>query len=146
MTHYIDKFISLRRIAIAGYSRNNKKFGNYVYDELNKKGIQVFAINPNEKEINGVKCYSNIIELNNKIDGIFICVSRDKVVEILKEAASIGIKNIWLQQGAESKEAIETAQKLQLEMVYGKCLLMYMQPIQSFHKFHRTIWSWIGKL
>lgn len=146
MKHYIDKFISLRRIAIVGYSRNNKKFGNYVYNELNKKGIQVFAINPNEKEINGVKCNSSIIELNNKIDGVFICVSSDTVVEILKDAASIGLKSIWLQQGAESKEAIETAQKLQLEMVYGKCLLMYMQPVQSFHKFHRTIWSWIGKL
>lgn len=146
MNNVIQEFISLKNIAIVGFSRYERKFGNYVFKELNKKGYNVFAVNSTEKEINSIQCYSNLMQLKDKVEGVFISVSPSKVPDILYEASAMGIKYIWLQQGAESDEAIHLAEKLGLKLISKKCILMYAQPVKSFHKFHRTINSWLGKL
>jgi predicted CoA-binding protein len=84
--------------------------------------------------------------LAGKVDGILICIPAQKVPPILEEVAEIGLKNIWLQQGAWSKEVQQSIDKLELPVVTKKCILMYAQPVHSFHKFHRTIKSIFGGL
>ncbi|MEO8167637.1 MAG: CoA-binding protein, partial [bacterium] len=56
----IQDFVDCKRIAVVGYSRNKRKFGNYAYAELTQRGYQVFAVHPSEKEIAGVACYPNL--------------------------------------------------------------------------------------
>jgi hypothetical protein len=82
--------------------------------------------------------------LAGKVDGILISILPQKVPSLLEEVAEIGLKNIWLQQGAWSKEVQESIDKLELPVVTKKCILMYAPPVQSFHKFHRTIKSIFG--
>jgi|YelNatPaOPRAMG01_1025707.scaffolds.fasta_scaffold00304_19 predicted CoA-binding protein len=142
----INEFINCKRIAIVGFSRNRHKFGNSAFSELKKRGYQVFAVHPTAKVINGEQCYPNLTSLQNKVDGVFISIKPEKVDLVLNEAASVGIKNIWLQKGAESKENLKTAERLGLNLVYNKCILMYAPPVESVHKWHRTISKLFGRL
>jgi predicted CoA-binding protein len=64
----------------------------------------------------------------------------------LKEAATAGIKNIWLQQGSESSEVLAQAKQLGLSVISGKCILMYAPPVRSWHGFHRFVMKLIGQL
>ena len=64
MDKNIEEFVSYKNIGLIGYSKNEKKFGNMAYNELIKRGYNVFPVNPSADEINGVKCYNNINNLN----------------------------------------------------------------------------------
>lgn len=146
MNPLIQNFIGSKRIAVAGMSRSGKKFGNMAVKELKTKGYEIFPIHPEAKEIDGMTCSPDLKSLSGKVDGVWISIPPKNVLPVLEEAALIGLKNIWLQQGAWSKEVQETIDKLQLPVVSKKCILMYAPPVKSVHKFHRTIVGIFGRL
>ena len=146
MNPLIDDFISSKRIAVVGMSRSGKKFGNMASKELRAKGYQIFPVHPEALEIDGLACYPDLKSLSGKVDGVWISIPPAKVSAVLVEAAQIGLKNIWLQQGAWSKEVQDTIDQLKLPVVSRKCILMYAPPVKSVHKFHRTIVGLFGKL
>lgn len=144
MNPMIDDFISSKKIAVVGMSRSGKKFGNMVGKELKLKGIEIFPVHPEVQEIDGLSCFPDLKSLAGKVDGVWISISPLKVNAVLEEAAEIGLKNIWLQQGSWSKEVQDTIDRLKLPVVTKKCIMMYTQPVHSVHKFHRTIKSIFG--
>ena len=117
MDQAIQDFINGKRIAVIGVSREKEKFGNTAFAELAARGYQVFAVHPEAKEIAGARCYPNLAALQGQVDGVLVIVSPQQAVPVLREAASIGVKNVWLQQGAESPEACALARDLGLNLV-----------------------------
>jgi predicted CoA-binding protein len=146
MNPLIDQFVASKRIAVVGMSRSGKKFGNMAAKELKAKGYEIFAVHPEAAEIDGFACSPSLQSLSGKVDGVWISVPPQKVLPVLKEAAEIGLKNIWLQQGAWSSEVQQTIDQLNLPVVSKKCIMMYAPPVKSVHKFHRTIVGIFGKL
>jgi hypothetical protein len=84
--------------------------------------------------------------LSGKVDGVWISIPPKNVPPVLEEAAQIGLKNIWLQQGAWSADVQQTIDQLGLPVVTKKCIMMYAPPVKSVHKFHRTIKGIFGRL
>jgi len=146
MNQLIENFISSKRIAIVGMSRSGKKFGNMASKELKSKGYEIFPVHPEAKEIDGMTCAPELKSLSGKVDAVWISISPKNVPSVLEEAAQIGLKNIWLQQGAWSKEVQQTIDELNLPVVSKKCIMMYAPPVKSVHKFHRTIVGIFGRL
>jgi predicted CoA-binding protein len=142
----IVDFIAGKRVAVVGVSRYSKKFGSSIYTELKGRGYQVYAVNPSVAEIKGEKCYPNLSALKGQVDGAVICIKPKLVEPVLREAAAIGLKNIWLQWGADTPETIKLGRELGLNLVSGKCILMYAEPVHSFHSFHRFFMKLFGKL
>jgi predicted CoA-binding protein len=146
MDQAIEDFISCKNIAVVGVSRNASKFGNLAYKELKERGYQVYAVNPAMKEFQGEPCYPDLSALEGKVDGVLLTVHPDQGQAVLEQASQVGIKNIWVQQQADSPALLESGQQLDLNLVSGKCILMYAPPVRSFHKFHRIINQVFGKL
>ena len=142
----IDNFLCQQKIAIVGVSRNSKKFGNVVYKDLKKKGYRVFPINPNAPEIEGDRCFPAVEALPEKVDGIVLVTPPEQTEKVLENAEKVGIKRVWLQQGAESEKAIQFCEEKNIDCVSGECIMMFAEPVESFHKFHRWIWKLFGKL
>ncbi len=142
----IQDFIACKRIGVVGVSRAKGKFGNAAYTELKKRGYQVSAVHRSEKEIAGIPCVPNLKALQGQIDGVLVSVQPSQAVSVLEEAASIGVRNVWLQQGAESEDVLRTAERLRLNAVSKKCILMYALPVGSIHKWHRAIVRVFGRL
>ena len=146
MNPLIEQFVSSKRIAVVGMSRSGKKFGNMAAKELKAKGYEIYPVHPEAVEIDGFTCSPNLQSLTGKIDGIWISIPPKNVSPVLEEAAQIGLKNIWLQQGAWSAEVQQTIDQLNLPVVSKKCIMMYAPPVKSVHKFHRTIVGIFGGL
>ncbi|MBK7104653.1 MAG: CoA-binding protein [Ignavibacteriae bacterium] len=143
---YVDEFLKCKDIAIVGVSRKSTKFGNAIYKELKKKGLNVFGVNPNMETFEGDKCFKTLKDLKGKIDGIVNVVSPNQTLQVIKEAHSIGVKNIWMQQGSETDEAINFCIENGINEVHKECILMFAEPVNSFHSFHKWIWKILGKL
>lgn len=146
MNQNIMDFVAGKRIAVVGASRSGKKFGNMVATELKQRGYQVFLVHPQAEEIGGERCYPNLSALAGQVDGVFICVSPKQSAQAVREAAAAGIQRVWLQQGADSADAQAAARETGLNPVTGKCILMYAQPVTSFHAWHRAFARLTGQL
>jgi predicted CoA-binding protein len=145
MDETIQSFIENKKIALLGASRTGRKFGNTAARELIERGYEVFIIHPNVDEINGLSTYPNIEAVKDQVESLFISIPSDQVEPILRQASTAKITKVWLQQGAESPDLISLAQDLGLDLIAGKCILMYAEPVRSFHRFHQVIWKLIGQ-
>ena len=146
MDQAIQDFINGKRIAVVGVSRDGTKFGHTAFAELAARGYQVFAVHPSAQEIAGAPCYPNLTALRGQVDGALVVVPPQQAMSVLREAATIGLKNVWLQQGAESPEVLALARDLGLGLVAKRCVLMYAPPVRSFHGWHRFFAGLFGKL
>lgn len=146
MDKSVEEFIGTKNLAVVGVSHTPTKFGNMIYKELKERGYQVFAVNASLSEVEGEPCYPSLEALKGKIDGAVICIQPQKAGDVLREASRMGLKKIWLQQGSESLEVLKTAEELGLKPVTRKCILMYAQPVKSFHGVHRFFAKIFGGL
>lgn len=110
--------------AVVWASNNKEKYGYKVFKDLIDAKYMVIPINPTEKEILGKKVYATISESKNKID-VVIFVTQPKITElILEEVKTLGIKNVWLQPGAQSDAAIEFCKKNMIECIHDACIMI----------------------
>ncbi len=148
MNAHIQEFISGKRVALLGASRSNDKykFGNMAAAELKRRGYEIYLVHPQAETINGIATYPSLGALKGQVDGALVSLPADKSADVLREAAAAGITNVWIQQGGESQELIDLGMQLKLNLVTGKCILMYAQPVRSFHTIHRFIARMSGQL
>lgn len=142
----IDSFLSQKPLAVIGVSRDPKKFGYVCYRDLKMKGFSVIPVNPNVDNIDGEKCYPDIKSIPEKTGALLIVVHPHETERVVAEAFASGIKYIWMQKGAESEKAIGYCGANGINLIYGECILMFAQPVESFHKFHRFFVKLFGKL
>ena len=144
----IQEFISGKRIAVVGASRSNgkNKFGNIAATELKRRGFQVYLVHPHAETIDGQATYPNLSALRGQVDGVLLSVPAAKGTDVLQEAAAVGFRKVWVTQGGESTELIKLGEELKLNLVTGKCILMYAQPVRGFHVIHRFITRLSGQL
>ncbi|MDX9789500.1 MAG: CoA-binding protein [Candidatus Kapaibacterium sp.] len=139
------EFLELNTFGIIGVSSNTHKFGNNIFRELIAKNYKVYQIHNLHKILNNHECYSNPVDIPEKIEGLIISVRKDRVKQIINDYHNQGIENFWIQQGSESSEVKEFCKERKIKAVHGKCILMFAQPVNSIHKVHRTLWNWFGR-
>jgi uncharacterized protein len=133
----IELFLSQKRIAVAGVSRTRTKFGNTIYLTLKKRGRDVVPVNPNLKEFNGDPCFSSVAQLPDNVQALVVCLPSDKSMPVVESAIEKGIRHFWIQQGAENPELIRYLTEKEVNFVSGRCILMFAEPVNCFHSFHR---------
>ncbi len=140
----INEFIAAQPIAIVGVSRNPKKFGASAFKELKEKGMKLVPVNPVADEIMGEKSYRSVKDLPSEVQGIIVFTKKDKTASVVREAKEKGIKQIWIQQMADSKEALDELRGSDINYITGECILMHYKP-HSIHKFHGVIKKFFGR-
>jgi len=111
-------------IAVAGVSKEEKKFGFKVFKDMIKKGQKVYGINPKADFILEQKIYSKIQDIPEKPDLVITVVSPKVTEKIVDECISLGIKEIWMQPGSESEKAIKKAQDNGISVIYNACIML----------------------
>ncbi|MBU1099696.1 MAG: CoA-binding protein [Bacteroidetes bacterium] len=142
----IEHFLKQKDIAIAGVSRDGKNIGNAIFKELKGKDYNLFQINPNADEINGEVCYRSFQSIQENVSAVIMTVKPEQSLQVVKDAHAKGIKNIWMQLGSGSEEAIKFCQENDINYISNECIFMFAEPVESIHKFHKWVWKLIGKL
>lgn len=110
-------------IAVVGASRKREKWGNIIFRLLRSYGFKVYPVNPNASEIDGIKCYSSLSDLPEKPELVITVVKPQITEKLVEECVRLGIRRIWMQPGSESEEAIEKAEKSEIEVISGSCIV-----------------------
>ncbi len=114
----VYKFLNPKTIAIVGASRDENSVGfgilrNIIYN--NYKGV-IYPVNPKAHSIMGIRCYKNVIEIDDEIDLAIIVVPAKIVKDVLLDCSKKNIKNtIIISSGF--KEIGEEGARLEDEIV-----------------------------
>lgn len=146
MDKAIQEFVDCKRIAVVGVSRSERKFGSAAYKELRQRGYDVVPVHPEMASFQGDRCYPALGAIQQRVEGLLVVVAPERVGEVLREATMAGISKVWLQQGAESDEALALAEALGMSVVSKRCILMYAPPVTGFHSVHRFFARLFGQL
>ncbi|HEX2457063.1 MAG TPA: CoA-binding protein [Vicinamibacterales bacterium] len=137
----IEAFLDNPSIAVVGVSRSGKGFGNAACRSLRTQGYRVYPVNWSAPTVDGIRCYSRLSELPERVNAVLVVVPPPQAVDVIREAAAAGIRHVWLQQGAESAEAVRVGAELGLDVISGECILMFAHPT-GIHLAHR----WLRRL
>lgn len=123
----IQDFLAGSVYAVAGASTDRAKYGNKVLRCYLQHGRRAFAVNPKDKEVEGVPCVPNLAALPERVHGLSIITPPPVTEKLVEDAHQAGITRIWMQPGAESPRAIERCRELGLALVAGgPCLLVVL--------------------
>ncbi len=142
----IEQFLEGRKLAIAGVSRDPKKFGHVVYLDLKKKGFEIYPVNPETDTIEGQPCFQSVSSLPADVKHLLVITPKNNTLDVLKEAIGKDIDNIWIQQMSDTREALDYLKDKQVRLVSKQCILMWTEPVSGFHKFHKTLKKIFGAL
>ena len=121
--HNVDSILQLKNWAVVGATDNTDKFGFKIYKALKEAGYNVYPVNPGIEEILGDKCFPTLKDIPVKVDVVNVVVPPRVGEQIMKNCAELGIKNVWLQPGANAVSVVELANKLGLNVV-DQCVLV----------------------
>ena len=125
LSSQIRQFLAGRTYAVAGASRDREKYGNKVLRALLQDGRAVYPLHPKETEIEGIACYRDFASLPAPVDGLSIITPPAVTEQIVEQAAAAGVRNVWMQPGAESERAVQLARQHGMNVIAGgPCLLV----------------------
>jgi uncharacterized protein len=139
-------FLSQKKLALIGVSRDTKQFANVAFRLLKDRGYVIYPINPNTDHVEGDRCFPSISSLPEKVNGALVMLPPEKTMQVLPEIADAGIKHVWLQQQTESPQALQFCADHDIDVVYGECIMMFTEPLSFPHRLHRWVKKVVGKL
>lgn len=143
---HIEDFLGQKTFAVVGVSRTGKKFGNALYRSLREKGYRLIPVHPAAESLEGDRCAPDLHHLPTAADGLVLVVPPAETERLVREAHAVGIRRIWMQQGAESPEAVGFCREHGMTVIAGECLLMFAEPAEWIHRAHRWVWKRLDKL
>ena len=112
------------KIAIAGVSVNQKKWGSKIYEALKSAGFHVYPINPKHKRIGPDNCYPNLEALPEIPDVVITVVPLNVTEQVVKQCRKLGIKRVWMQPGSESEKAIKFCKHNNIKVIHDACFVV----------------------
>ena len=136
-------FLANKRVAVTGVSRTPKTHGsNTVYKRLRERGYNVFAVNPNAREVEGDRCYKDLASIPGGVDAVVIGTRPGTAEHTMRECAELGIQHVWMHWGSGassvSAAATEYGRQHGITVIDGGCPLMFGPTADIGHKIMRV--------
>ena len=111
-------------IAVVGATDNPHKYGSVIYRDLKAKGYRVYPVNTTRDTVDGDTAYRDLRELPEVPDIVNIVVPPRRTMRVLDLAEELGIKNIWVQPGAEDAAVMERLESGPFDYLANACIMV----------------------
>ena len=112
-----------KTVAVIGASIYRHKFGNKALRAFEKQGYTVFAVNPNETEVEGHRTYASVLDVPEEIDMATVYVQPEVGLRVMEEIGRKGIPEVWLNPGADHPAVVNRARELGLNVIQACSIL-----------------------
>jgi predicted CoA-binding protein len=140
------EFLRRKRVAVTGVSRKPKNHGsNTVYRRLRERGYEVFAVNPNAREVEGDPAYHDLQSIPGGVEAVVIGTRPEIADETMRECAELGIKHVWMHRGpgagSVSDAATAYGRERGITVIDGGCPCMFGPTADFSHKLMRLVYA-----
>jgi predicted CoA-binding protein len=108
-------------VAVVGLSRDPSKAAHAVPAGLKAAGFRIVPVNPEAKEVLGEPAFASLRDIPFPIELVLVFRPARFAPAIAEQAAAIGARALWLQQGIVSSEARRIAQSAGLRYIEDRC-------------------------
>lgn len=109
-------------IAVVGMSRDPAKEAHSVPAVMQRAGFRVVPVNPVADELLGERVYRSLADIPDKVDVVEVFRPSVDAADVARQAAAIGARAVWLQQGIVSAEARAIAEDAGMDYVEDRCM------------------------
>ncbi len=106
-----------RVVAVIGASSDRTKFGNKAVRAFLNHGDRVVPINPKDAEVEGLRAYRSVLDVPDAIDMATFYVPPAVGEAVIEEVARKGIREVWLNPGADSEALAAKARALDIHAI-----------------------------
>ncbi|RME31249.1 CoA-binding protein [Candidatus Woesearchaeota archaeon] len=136
---YAELFNHENLFLVVGATNNEEKYGSKVFRDLKQAGYNVVAINKRGGVIQGTPAYPSVTAFLDRVAKLFseekrretiakiilvLVVPPEAALQVIEEAAGLGVRRAWFQPGAESEEALAYCAEHGLAVVQGQCIMV----------------------
>ena len=123
----IERFLDSPAFGVVGASPHRHKYGNKVLRCYQQNGRRAIPVNPNEQEVEGAACVASVLDLPDDVRSISVITPPPVTERVVEEAVRKGIRNVWMQPGAESERAVATCAAAGINVIAdGSCVLVVL--------------------
>ncbi|MBX7256020.1 MAG: CoA-binding protein [Candidatus Hydrogenedentes bacterium] len=149
----IREFLSRKRIAVAGVSRDSKGSpANAIYRKLSDSGYVVSAVNPKSEVVEGEVCYPDLKSIPELPEAVVTVTQPEATMSVARQCAELGIDLLWMHQSfrmlgtSVSEEAVRFCEERGIKVIRGACPMMFVEPVDVAHKCGRWLLRATGSL
>ena len=108
-----------KSVAVIGASTETTKFGTVFLDSLVQFGFKgkIYPVNPQAKEILGLKAYPNVKDIPDPVDLVFITVPASAVPKVLEDCVTKNVRAVVILTAGFGETGKEEGRKLEREIV-----------------------------
>ncbi|MHB9149443.1 MAG: CoA-binding protein [Thermoleophilia bacterium] len=117
-----------RVIAVVGASPDPSRPSFGVMKALIDREFDVIPVRPGCESILGRPCVSSLSEIEVPIDIVDVFRRSDAAADVARQAADVGARALWLQEGVVSAEAREIAREVGMDYVEDLCIKKVLPP------------------
>jgi acyl-CoA synthetase (NDP forming) len=114
-----DRERVLASVAVIGASRDRGKYGNRAVRAYLRQGWTVYPVNPHDAEVEGLRTFASVADIPGPVDRAALYVPPEVGRQLLAAIKAKGIKELFVNPGAESDELATEAERLGLEAIYA---------------------------
>jgi predicted CoA-binding protein len=123
----IEVFLNASTFAVAGASQDRSKYGNKVFRAIIASGRTAYPLNPTAPEVEGYPAFASIADLPVVPESLSIVTPPHVTRQVIQQAIAAGVKNVWMQPGAEDDQACQAAREAGLNVIDdGSCILVLL--------------------
>jgi predicted CoA-binding protein len=124
----IEQFLASERFAVVGASQDRAKYGNKVLRAYLQNQLNAVPVNPTASEVEGLTAYPDLASVPDAVDAVSIITPPPVTEKVVNQAIERGIQQIWMQPGAESQTAIQSAEAAGASVIAGgPCVLVALR-------------------
>jgi hypothetical protein len=115
----------IKTIAVLGLSSDPERPSHGVAEYLKGAGYRIIPVNPKERTVLGEPAVPSLAALaGQKIDCVDVFRRPSDVLPHVAEAAALGVKLFWMQEGVVNAEAARQAHAAGMAVVMDRCMLV----------------------
>jgi predicted CoA-binding protein len=119
---YRDIYGRVKTIAVVGASSDPSKAAFAIPRYLKSQGFRIIPVNPKGGELHGEPVRTSLGEIDEPVDAVDVFRPAEETPDIARQAAAIGAKVLWLQEGIHSDEAQRIAEEAGMTFVSDRCM------------------------
>lgn len=138
----VNCFLNPKSVVVVGVSRDKNKVGRLIYDQLLSSQRLVYGVNPKVTKHSKQKIYPTLDSIPTLVDLAIYAVPAEVVLNSVKEAADLGIKNhLIVSSGFGESDALGKEREIELRELVKKYQLHLQGPnclgnISPSHNFN----------
>jgi len=145
----VTDFLTHKRMAMAGISRDPANLSVKLFQELIGRGYDIAPVNPNLSEVEGRKCFSRVQDIEPPVEAVLLMTSPEASEEVVRDCAEAGVRTVWMYRatgkGSVSRKAVEFCQEHGIRVIPGECPFMFLPGSAGVHRLHGFIRKITGR-